>query len=174
MYALNSESNVSSVPDVVMSAVTSTLAPSGQANSGSAAASAADHANGEVAGGGAPGAHATTPANAVVNAAWRSAEAGQAQVEGGEIEGGDNGELNILRYCLRFGVPLDIAPPRLTRKCEGYVCSIRSRVGPRYGTATRRRHHPTSRYAFDSLAIAQPFLRTCSGESAPAHACERG
>jgi len=53
VYALNSESNVSSVPDVVMAAAPSTLAPSGRAYGDSAAAGAAGHANEEAAGGGA-------------------------------------------------------------------------------------------------------------------------
>ncbi len=58
MYALNSESNGSSAPDVVMAAAPSTLAPSGRANGDSAAAGATDHANEEGSGGGVPGAPA--------------------------------------------------------------------------------------------------------------------
>lgn len=88
VYALNSESKDSSVPDVMMITPPSPLPPSGQTNGDAAAAGATGYANEDAAGGSALGV-ALAAAAAAVNAALRNAPAAQQGLgDGGAAAGG--------------------------------------------------------------------------------------
>lgn len=166
VYALNSESKGSSVPDMMMVTPPARLPPSGQANGDAAAAGTA---NEDAAGGSALGA-ALAAATAAVNAALRNAPAAQQGLgQGGAAAGGEaiyccGDVFSVFWWQGRMKNMLNVSsfrPPR-------YVLEVNSKIKYACDTGPTQRSLVTAQHASDMLTTTTRLLKFTALFSLPA------